>query len=62
MRLNPNQTNTLKRRKEEEKRSKTLRFNLLEGEMVLASLETEEYCALAEHLAGDMRRRGSSCF
>jgi len=50
MRLNPNQTNTLKRWKDEENRFKTLRFNLLEGEMVFASSELNEYGALVEYL------------
>jgi len=50
-RLNPNQTKILKLCKEEENRPKTLRFNLLGGGMGFFSLETEEYCALAEHLA-----------
>jgi len=47
MRLNPNQTNTLKQCKEEENKPKTLRFNLLGGGMGRARFETEEYCALA---------------
>jgi len=62
MRFNPNQTNILKRCKEEENRLKILRFNLLEGGMGFVSSETEDYCALAEHLAGDMRGRGRNCF
>jgi len=45
----------LKQCKGEETDQKALRFNLLGGRMGFVSLETEECCALAEHLAGDKR-------